>query len=163
MAEVRNEPGMSQGELAQKFVQFLMMHAQNILFVLGRIPTPDGRQHPPNLEAGKVLIDQLEVIRLKTKGNLSKQEEQIFDETLNSLRLAFVESSGGTPASMMPERDMGFEMPDLEEVENHEPSSPEAKSTVEASEAASVTESTPAQPAKPEDDPNKKKYFKSYG
>jgi hypothetical protein len=169
MAEVRNEPGMNAGELAQKFVQFLMMHAQNILFVLGRIPTPDGRQHPPNLEAAKVLIDQLEVIRLKTKGNLSKQEEQIFDETLNSLRLAFVESSGGTPASMMPERDMGFDLPDLEEPEpaapapepltqNHPVSSAGSTAKPAASES-----STPAPAPKPEDDPNKKKYFKSYG
>lgn len=163
MAEVRNEPGMSQGELAQKFVQFLMMHAQNILFVLGRIPTPDGRQHPPNLEAAKVLIDQLEVIRLKTKGNLSKQEEQIFDETLNSLRLAFVESSGGTPASMMPERDMGFEMPDLEEVEGHEPepASPTPAAAQPKSPEASTT--APETPVKAEEDPNKKKFFKSYG
>jgi hypothetical protein len=162
MAEVRNEPGMSQGELAQKFVQFLMMHAQNILFVLGRIPTPDGRQHPPNLEAAKVLIDQLEVIRLKTKGNLSKQEEQIFDETLNSLRLAFVESSGGTPASMMPDRDMGFEMPDLEEVEGHEPVA-EAPQSQTPEPVHPAVPSVPEPAVKPEEDPNKKKFFKSYG
>jgi len=163
MAEIRNEPGMSQGELAQKFVQFLMMHAQNILFVLGRIPTPDGRQHPPNLEAAKVLIDQLEVIRLKTKGNLSKQEEQIFDETLNSLRMAFVESSGGTPASMMPERDMGFDMPELEEVEGHEATQQEVPAPQAKPPEPAQSPQNPIAPIKTEDDPNKKKYFKSYG
>jgi hypothetical protein len=163
MAEIKNEPGMSQGELAQKFVQFLMMHAQNILFVLGRIPTPDGRQHPPNLEAAKVLIDQLEVIQLKTKGNLSKQEEQIFDETLNSLRMAFVESSGGTPASMMPERDMGFEMPDLEDVEGHETTPSAAAPTAAQPKAPEPAQAPDPTTTKTEDDPNKKKYFKSYG
>ncbi|NJK91253.1 MAG: DUF1844 domain-containing protein [Blastochloris sp.] len=158
MAEVRNDPGMSQGELAQKFVQFLMMHAQNVLFVLGKIPTPDGRQHKPNLEAGKVLIDQLEVLHIKTKGNLSKQEENIFNETLTSLRMAFVEASGGTPASMMPERDMGFDMPELEEEEPTHPSPAPAP----AAQAPAQTQASPA-PQTPEEDPNKKKYFKSYG
>lgn len=158
MAEIKNEPGMSQGELAQKFVQFIMMQAQNILFVLGRIPTPDGRQHPPNLEAAKVLIDQLDVIFIKTQGNLLKQEEKIFEETLTSLRLAFVETSGGTPPSMMPDRDMGFDLPDLEEDPSEEPSPHAAPAP-----AASATEPAPAAPEAPAEDPNKKKYFKSYG
>lgn len=155
MAEIKNEPGMSQGELAQKFVQFIMMQAQNILFVLGRIPTPDGRQHAPNLEAAKVLIDQLDVIFIKTQGNLLKQEEKIFEETLTSLRLAFVETSGGTPPSMMPDRDMGFDLPDLEE-DLPDESSPQATTTPVAEPATVVPEA-------PTEDPNKKKYFKSYG
>lgn len=166
MAEVRNESGMSKGELAQKFVQFIMMHAQNVLFVLGRIPSPDGRAHPPNLEAAKVLIDQLEVIQLKTSGNLSQQEEAIFEETLSSLRMAFVEASGGTPASMMPERDMGFDMPELEEEMPEAAPAPQALEPKAATptpkaEAPKATEPQPEAKADPEE--NKKKYFKSYG
>src|SRR5271170_4525753 len=103
MAELdRKTSSIGNAELAQRFVQFVMMQVQNIFYVLGRIPSPDGRPIPPNLEAGKLLIDQLEMVQEKTRGNLSAQESSILDDALKNVRLAFVEVSGGTPASMMP-------------------------------------------------------------
>src|SRR5476649_851250 len=103
MAEIdKKTSAVGNAEMAQRFVQFVMMQAQNIFYVLGRIPSPDGRPIPPNLEAGKLLIDQLEMIEEKTRGNLSAQESTILDDALKNVRLAFVEVSGGTPASMMP-------------------------------------------------------------
>jgi len=103
MAELdRQKSPIGNAELAQRFVQFVMMQAQNIFYVLGRIPSQDGRPMPPNLEAAKILIDQLEMIEEKTRGNLSAQESSILGDALKNVRLAFVEASGGTPASMMP-------------------------------------------------------------
>src|ERR1700734_1441684 len=103
MAELdKQKSSIGNAELAQRFVQFVMMQVQNIFYVLGRIPSPDGRPIPPNLEAAKLLIDQLEMIQEKTRNNLSAQESSILDDALKNVRLAFVESSGGTPASMMP-------------------------------------------------------------
>src|SRR5471030_99162 len=124
MAEIeKKHSSIGNAELAQRFVQFVMMQAQNIFYVLGRIPSPDGRPIPPNLDAGKLLIDQLEMIQEKTLSNLSMQESSILDDALKNVRLAFVEVSGGTPASMMPksnlpdyplddeESDFGSELP----------------------------------------------------
>src|SRR5471032_348194 len=103
MAELeKQKSAIGNAELAQRFVQFVMMQAQNIFYVLGRIPSPDGRPIPPNLEAAKLLIDQLEMIQEKTRNNLAAQEASILDDALKNVRLAFVEVSGGTPASMMP-------------------------------------------------------------
>src|SRR5271170_897556 len=110
MAEIdKKSSPIGNAEMAQRFVQFVMMQAQNIFYVLGRIPSPDGRPIPPNLEAGKLLIDQLEMIEEKTRGNLSAQESSILGDALKNVRLAFVEASGGTPASMMP----STKLPDL--------------------------------------------------
>src|ERR1700689_220419 len=107
MAELeKQKSAIGNAELAQRFVQFVMIQAQNIFYVLGRIPSQDGRPIPPNLEAGKLLIDQLEMIQEKTRGNLSAQESSILDDALKNVRLAFVEASGGTPASMMPKPSM---------------------------------------------------------
>jgi len=107
MAELdKQTSAIGNAELAQRFVQFVMMQAQNIFYVLGRIPSPDGRPTPPNLEVAKLLIDQLEMIQEKTRGNLSSQESTILDDALKNVRLAFVESSGGTPASMMPKTNL---------------------------------------------------------
>src|SRR5471032_935890 len=107
MAEIdKKSSSIGNAELAQRFVQFVMMQAQNIFYVLGRIPSPDGRPIPPNLEAAKLLIDQLEMILEKTRGNLSAQESSILDDALKNVRLSFVEVSGGTPASMMPKTNL---------------------------------------------------------
>src|SRR6201996_3687709 len=118
MADIEKQKStIGNAELAQRFVQFVMMQTQNIFYVLGRIPSPDGRPIPPNLEAAKLLIDQLEMIQEKTRGNLAAQESAILDDALKNVRLAFVESSGGTPASMMPSPNMpDFPLADEEDL-----------------------------------------------
>src|SRR5271156_5768225 len=123
MAEIdKKSSTIGNAELAQRFVQFVMMQTQNIFYVLGRIPSPDGRPIPPNLEAAKLLIDQLEMVQEKTRNNLSAQESSILDDALKNVRLAFVESSGGTPASMMPSPSMpDFPMDEEEESNFIEP------------------------------------------
>src|SRR5277367_1076549 len=156
MAEIdKKSSSIGNAELAQRFVQFVMMQAQNIFYVLGRIPSPDGRAIPPNLEAAKILIDQLEMILEKTRGNLSAQESSILDDALKNVRLAFVEASGGTPASMMPKPNMPDFPLDEEESDMAEP----APRPAEKPKAG-----TPPAAAKPaEEQENKKKFTKTYG
>jgi hypothetical protein len=140
--------------LVQQFIQFVLVQAQNILFVLGKIPTPDGAVMPPNLSAAKMLIDQLEMIRHKTEGNLNSHETKILNEALENVNMAFVEVSGGTPASMMPSRTPQYDLPEMEEEEADE------------TELSQETQARPSQleEEKPQvSEENKKKYYKSYG
>jgi hypothetical protein len=157
MAELdKQTSAIGNAELAQRFVQFVMMQAQNIFYVLGRIPSPDGRPTPPNLEVAKLLIDQLEMIQEKTRGNLSSQESTILDDALKNVRLAFVESSGGTPASMMPKTNLP-DFPLEEEGGGHaEVAAPPAEKAKPSAPAPAT-----AKPAEPEE--NKKKFTKTYG
>src|SRR5271155_4064459 len=156
MAELdKQQSAIGNAELAQRFVQFVMMQTQNIFYVLGRIPSPDGRAIPPNLEAAKILIDQLEMILEKTRGNLSAQESTILEDALKNVRLAFVEVSGGTPASMMPKSNLPEFPLDEEESELAAPPS----SSAEKPKAG--TPPAPAKPAEPEE--SKKKFTKTYG
>jgi hypothetical protein len=155
MPEVqKNNPALS-SEMTKRFVQFVMVQAQNILYVLGRIPTPEGDRIPPNLQAAKMMIDHLELIRVKTEGNLSAQETKIITEALQQVQLAFVEASGGTPVGMMPDRGPQVDMSALEEEmmpeEKPAASAPQPKTTA-------TPPSTDASDAE-----DKKKYFKSYG
>jgi hypothetical protein len=161
MAEIqKNSSTVGNAEMAQRFVQFVMMQAQNIYYVLGKIPSPDGRAIPPNLEAAKLLIDQLEMVQEKTRNNLSAQESQILDDALKNVRLAFVESSGGTPASMMPKSQLGeFPMD-----EDYDQDSPEAaKSGPLPDEPESAPHAPPSAPAIAAPEESKKKFTKSYG
>jgi hypothetical protein len=160
MAELqKNNTPVGNAEMAQRFVQFVMMQTQNIYYLLGRIPSPDGRPNPPpNLEGAKLFIDQLEMVQEKTRNNLSPQESQILEEALKNSRLAFVEASGGTPASMMPSRSPLGEFPLDEELPDDEApaSAPKAESK-----AAAPKASEPAPAVEPSE--NKKKFTKSYG
>ena len=155
MAELqKNNPALS-SEMTKRFVQFVMVQAQNILYVLGRIPTPEGERIPPNLQAAKMMIDHLELIRIKTEGNLTAQETKIISEALQQVQLAFVEASGGTPVGMMPDRGPQVDMSALEEELDPEEASAPSK-------AEAPTTSQPAGGITSEAE-EKKKYFKSYG
>lgn len=152
MAEFQKTNPATSAETTRKFVQFIMVQAQNILYVLGRIPTPEGERLPPNLQAAKMMIDHLDLIALKTQGNLNAQEEKILKEALQQVQMAFVEASGGTPPSMMPDRGPQMEMPEMEEDLGSESS------------VAHEMPPTPTSPApKMEPGEDKKKFFKSYG
>ena len=155
MAEFQKTNPATSAETTRKFVQFIMVQAQNILYVLGRIPTPEGERLPPNLQAAKMMIDHLDLIALKTRGNLNSQEEKILKEALQQVQMAFVEASGGTPPSMMPDRGPQMEIPDLEE-EDLEPEASVVRET------PSPTPS-PSPAPKAESSEDKKKFFKSYG
>jgi Domain of unknown function (DUF1844) len=161
MAELqKNNSPVGNAEMAQRFVQFVMMQTQNIYYLLGRIPSQDGRPVPPNLEGAKLFIDQLEMVQEKTRNNLSTQEAQILEEALKNTRLAFVEASGGTPASMMPSRSPMGEFPLDEELPGDEFPESEPAAKPETKSAAKVPSETP--PAV-EPSENKKKFTKSYG
>jgi len=155
MPEVQKTNPVTSSEMTRKFVQFIMVQAQNILYVLGRIPTPEGERLPPNLQAAKMMIDHLELIKAKTEGNLNAQESKILTEALQQVQLAFVEASGGTPAGMMPDRGPQVDMSALEE------EMLEDEPTTTPTQASKPTPPSAPTPSTPEED--KKKYFKSYG
>src|SRR6267143_3850422 len=91
MAEYQNTT-VSSGEMTQRFIEFVMMQAQNAAFMLGQIPHPQTGRAEVNLDMAQLLIDQLVMIQEKTKGNLNKDEAQILANTLSNLQIAFVEA-----------------------------------------------------------------------
>jgi len=106
MAEYQNTPASS-GEMAQRFIEFVMMQAQNAAFMLGQIPHPQTGRAEVNLDMAQLLIDQLVMIQEKTKGNLTNDEGRILANALANLQIAFVEVAQkqrpGASASPAPE------------------------------------------------------------
>ena len=96
MAEVQNS--QQSGEMTRRFIEFVLMQAQQIALMLGQIPGPDGKPMEANLPVARIFIDQLEMIREKTRGNLTKEEEDVLTKVLADLQLAFVEAGNATPA-----------------------------------------------------------------
>jgi len=57
---------------------------------LGMIQAPDGKRPPVNLPAAKDSIDILAILREKTKGNLTSEENEVLGEGLYHLRMAYL-------------------------------------------------------------------------
>ncbi len=145
MAEVQTST--QSGELAQRFIEFVMMQAQNAALFLGQIPNPQTGEGEVNLELARMFIDQLAMIQEKTRGNLSNEEAAVLRNTLANLQMAFVEVSqsvGGRGAAPRPQPAPAAQ---AEAPKPQEPAAPSA-----------ATESAPAPEAE-----SRKKFTKSYG
>lgn len=92
MAEVQTS--VQSGEMAQRFVQFVMLQAQQAAVFLGRVPNPQSGRPEVRLEAAKLFIDNLEMIQSKTRGNLSREESGILEKVLADLRQGYAEAAG---------------------------------------------------------------------
>ena len=101
MAEVQTVT--NSGQVAQRFIEFVMMQAQHAALFLGQIPNPQSGKPEVNLEMAKMFIDQLAMIQEKTRGNLSSEEGAVLRNTLANLQLAYVElARDGSPAPPEP-------------------------------------------------------------
>ena len=144
MAEVQTNT--QTGEISQRFVEFVMMHAQNAALFLGQIPNPQTGKGEVNLELARMFIDQLAMIQEKTRGNLSNEEGAVLRNAISNLQMAFVEVSqavkGGGVASPAPAPAFPQEEGSVEE----------APASAEPAPSISSTESE-----------SKKKFTKSYG
>jgi hypothetical protein len=71
--------------------------ATESLMALGQIPHPQTGESFFAPQQAKYLIDSIEVISEKTKGNTTPQEAQLMEEILHQLRLAYVQLAGIEP------------------------------------------------------------------
>ncbi|MBS4035233.1 MAG: DUF1844 domain-containing protein [Ignavibacterium sp.] len=72
------------------FIQLVMQNQQMAIMSLGKLENPIAGKIEKNIEFAKLSIDTLDMIKEKTKGNLSEYEEKFLNETLRELKLAFV-------------------------------------------------------------------------
>jgi len=91
MAEVRQST--LAGENTSRFLTFLMVQERQASLFLGRLPHPQTGRTEVNLPVAKVCIEQLEMIRDKTQGNLTGEEERILDGMIGDLQSAYTAAS----------------------------------------------------------------------
>jgi len=77
------------------FPAFLNGLVTDALINLGAVKNPMTGQQELNLDAARYLIDVLQMLRQKTKGNLDETESQFLDSALHELHLRFVEAASG--------------------------------------------------------------------
>ncbi len=81
--------GDFEGE-ASLFAEFLMGIASSAFVYLGMVEHPATGKREVDLEAAKESIDMLGMLREKTQGNLTTDEEKLFENLLGELRMQFV-------------------------------------------------------------------------
>jgi hypothetical protein len=144
MAEVQTNT--QSGEMSQRFIEFIMMQAQNAALFLGQIPNPQTGKGEVNLELAKMFIDQLVMIQEKTRGNLTNEETAVLRNTLSNLQMAFVEVS-----RQVKEGGLEQAAPESPEPEAPEPAAPPAAEKPAPPTATDV------------ESESRKKFTKSYG
>src|SRR5438045_9602113 len=88
MAEVQKST--LSGELSQRFIEFVVMHAQNAALFLGQIPNPRTGRGEVNLDLARMFIDQLAMIQEKTRGNLTSEEAKVWSKGLSNSQMGHV-------------------------------------------------------------------------
>ncbi len=73
------------------FTTFILSLSTAAYMGLGVVPVEENSSLKVDLDMAKMNIDFLELIRQKTKGNLTEQEVQLLDQLLFELRLKFIE------------------------------------------------------------------------
>jgi hypothetical protein len=142
MAEVQTST--ESGEMARRFIELVMMQAQNAAYALGQIPHPETGEAPVNLDLARLFIDQLIVLRAKTQGNLGHDEAAVLNNAISNLQMVFVEVSQGGSGS-------------VGNGDHGEPADPPA-----VEESAPAVEAA-APPAPEVGEESRKKFSKSYG
>ena len=145
MAEVQKTT--QSGELSQRFIEFVVMHAQNAALFLGQIPNPKTGEPEVNLDLARMFIDQLAMNQEKTRGNLTSEEAKVLSNALSNLQMAYVE--------------VGREQPGIAA----QPKAPETAPSPKPADQPATDKPEPAAPItspEPETE-SRKKFTKSYG
>lgn len=77
------------------FSTLIMSFASAAMISIGNVPDPATGQINKNLPLAQQNISIIALLKEKTKGNLSKEEEALVDGILYELRLSYVEAKKG--------------------------------------------------------------------
>lgn len=74
------------------FATFILSMSGSAMLHMGVMPNPETGKTEKNLSLAKQSIDIIEMIKEKTKGNLTSDEEKLLDNVLYDLRMRYVQS-----------------------------------------------------------------------
>lgn len=72
------------------FSSYVLSYYTQGCVLLGEVPNPYTNKKEEDLEAAKHMIDILSMLEQKTKGNLSKEEQQLLESVLYELRMKYM-------------------------------------------------------------------------
>lgn len=132
------------------FAQMVLQMSSLAMMLMGQAPHPETGKTVKDHQSAKVIIDQLEMLDAKTKGNLTSEEEALLTNTLTQLRLTFVQTKDSS--------DSGSTAPSATQA----PATGEAPPAKESEEKKPEESSVNAEPDASKTDESKVRYSKKY-
>jgi len=74
------------------FSTFILSLSTSALVHLGELPDPVTNEKGANFQLAKQTISVIELLKEKTKGNLTEEEEKLIDAVLYDIRLKYVKA-----------------------------------------------------------------------
>jgi len=72
------------------FSSLILSLSHTAIMYLGYVPDPKSGKNNPDLQLARHTIDTIAMLKEKTTGNLTKDEQQLVENVLTELRLVFV-------------------------------------------------------------------------
>ena len=82
-----------------QFMSLIYSLSQTIMVQLGKVANPATGKIEKNLVQAKATVDMLEMLKEKTKGNLTKTEEKMILATLQNSYLNYADEMKASPES----------------------------------------------------------------
>jgi len=79
----------SQDYRSALFASLVLQQTNMGLTLLGKSPHPETGQKVVELDSARLIIDQLEMLAVKTQGNLDPRESQLLKDSLAGLQMAY--------------------------------------------------------------------------
>ena len=77
------------------FTIFVSSLAMQAMIALGKLENPVTNKIEKSPEHARFMIDTLGIIKEKTKGNLSPEEDKLMEDALYNLRMVYLEENKG--------------------------------------------------------------------
>ena len=91
--ESQDKMGDTGAAFEPAFNIFMTSLGMQAMIFLGEMPNPVNNETKVELVRAKYMIDTIAMIKDKTKGNLTPEEEKLIDDILYGLRLKYVEKN----------------------------------------------------------------------
>jgi uncharacterized protein DUF1844 len=95
-ASQRQEEAEPMPHAAPNFLSFVYSLGTSALMLLGENPAQEAPGITTNLGHAQEIIDILTILEVKTKGNLTEEEETLLQEMLYTLRVKYVEKASAS-------------------------------------------------------------------
>lgn len=106
---------MTEDKNTHMFLSLIYMFQMQTMVQMGKLANPMSQKIEKEMEAAQVTIDMLDMIKEKTKGNLSEEESKFLDQALADLKLNFVEEKSKSEETRSESK--GEEITDISEAD----------------------------------------------
>lgn len=87
---------MDNDKITHLFYSLIYSFQMQTMMSLGKIKNPVSDKVEKDMDAAQMTIDIIDMIKEKTKNNLSEQESKFIEQVLADLKLNYVHESSGT-------------------------------------------------------------------